>query len=327
MELRNAAEVGQALDRIDARLERIERLLAPIAEVVEVAPGAVATVTDMLDDWSQRDGHVDQRVRGLVQLLTQLTEPVTLSALSNAVQRAAGLRGMLAAFGDAVDDWAARDGQMEQRARGLAALIAVATEPMVLEQLKRAVFQVKSLSGFVAAATDTFDDWAQRDGQVEQRVRGLGALLAAVSEPTMTKRLTEAVEQVSALSGLVATAVDIVDDLAAQAGRAGVSPQELLDTLRKALGEAARFATSSEAKALAKSGMFAPDTLRVLSQVFAAVAEATRHSRPAGFLAAFRASRGQAFQRSIGFAITVATEFGRAIPNIPQPKRLEEGHV
>lgn len=221
MELNDAAEgvASTSLEAIDARLARIERMLAPLGEVMALAPGAVATSVDSLDAWVQQEGRGVDRVQALRRFLSLATEPATLDGLGQLLRALQEIPGIAATLGDTVDAWAERDGHAEQRLRALQSLLRQASDPTVLESLAAMLEQVKALPSGVAVAVDAFDSWAQRDGQLEGRLRGLQELFAVVTEPEVLAQATRSLQQVRAVPGLLATAGDWLDDLAARDGQ------------------------------------------------------------------------------------------------------------
>ncbi|MDH5675325.1 MAG: DUF1641 domain-containing protein [Myxococcales bacterium] len=189
-----------SLAALEARLERIERLLEPLAALADAAMPGSATLVDTFDDWAGRDGRVDGRVRGLGQLLLQLSEPRTLERLTTLLEQANALPAMIATAVDSADDAVARaahDGVQLERVvvnvrklvhammRGVgdadfdAEALAPAFAPRTLGALGRlsqAVVDARALSrptGFLGLLRSTSDAHVQR---------ALGLLLAVARE-------------------------------------------------------------------------------------------------------------------------------------------------
>lgn len=247
-----------------------------------------------------------------------------LSPLSQALSAAPGGTAVAA---DMLDEWARRDGQMDARVRGLGELLTRLTEPATLRTLSETVQQVQGLQGLLATAADAVDELAAQDGRLDQRVRGVAGLIKQFTEPTTLQMLSTLTAQAQTLPALLATVVDAADDLVAQAARRGLQLEDLLAAARRGLGAMSRLAASPEMQALLDSRLLSPETLRALDHLSIAIDRAGHSSRPTGLWGALRASRDAAFQRTVGFAVSVATELGRVLQQEEQPKRLEEGHA
>lgn len=187
---------------------------------------------------------------------------------------------------------------------------------------------VEAAPAGVSTLTDIADEWAARDGHMDARMDALHDLLAKLADPGTLRMLTTMIEQAEQLPQMVATVVDIADAAAAEAARQGMPVESLVQAVGRALRGLSRLATAPEVQALFESGMLAPKTLRTLGRVASAVGDAGAHGRPIGLVGALRASRDLGVQRALGFMLSVAREFGRALgEEQPAPKYLEGGHV
>ncbi|MCB9914475.1 MAG: DUF1641 domain-containing protein [Planctomycetes bacterium] len=101
-----------ALQRIEARLERLERAAEPARELSDAVPATLATAVDALDErvnaLAARGIDVDDRVRRSLALVEQLTDPGTLATLEQALEVAKTLPNHVAATMDIVDGLVAR---------------------------------------------------------------------------------------------------------------------------------------------------------------------------------------------------------------------------
>ncbi len=94
------------LARIEARLERIENILARFDAMADQAPGLVAMVSDVADEWATRDGRVDARLTEVLRLLQRATRPEVLQSLQTLVAQLEAAPGLFAMLGDMVDAFA-----------------------------------------------------------------------------------------------------------------------------------------------------------------------------------------------------------------------------
>ncbi len=109
-ESRNAGALTHLLDQIES--------LTPVVEAMAQLPGGVATVTDIIDEFYRKSAEagvdIDERTRAVFQLLKSMTEPASMSAISDIVQKADRLKpfvdqidalpGMIAMVVDILDE-------------------------------------------------------------------------------------------------------------------------------------------------------------------------------------------------------------------------------
>lgn len=90
--LADASSADERLEALEQRMERIEDKLDRVVEVLDQAPDAVATFTNVADDFArraeERGASVDDRVNALLPVLVKLTEPQVLETLQLALDRA-----------------------------------------------------------------------------------------------------------------------------------------------------------------------------------------------------------------------------------------------
>jgi uncharacterized protein YjgD (DUF1641 family) len=90
--LADASSADERLEVLERRMERIEEKLDRVVDVLDQAPDAVATVTNIADDYARRaeeqGASVDERVNALLPVLVKLTEPQVLETLNLALARA-----------------------------------------------------------------------------------------------------------------------------------------------------------------------------------------------------------------------------------------------
>jgi hypothetical protein len=187
---------------------------------------------------------------------------------------------------------------------------------------------VRQAPGMVAMVTDIVDETyreARASGtDLEQQFEGGLALLRQLTEPRTVAVLSRLIERLDTLEPLLdiaeqapataAMVVDIVDDAYRQAKAAGVD----LDTvLHKGAETAARLGAvvcSAEFDAVMDSGVLEPKTLRVIGSAGQALATSQQATpKPVGLLGALGALRDPEVRKALGFAVTFAKQFGRAL--------------
>ncbi len=201
-----------------------------------------------------------------------------------------------------------------------------------LATIEAAVAQVPAA---VATLTDVVDDLVRRAREagvdLDDRGRRALGLLERLSAPETVAALEALLDQLPRAAALaeqapamVATAVDVLDDLAGQARARGVDLETTVtgvltvaDRLRKTLD-------SPEVAALMTSGVLAPSTLQVLGSAGRALADVQGEGQAprVGLFGALRASGDPDLQRALGFLLAFGRRFGGLIG--PEPAATEQ---
>lgn len=156
-------DVAAALRRIEARLSRLEDAVAPIADLGAQAPAILGTAGDVVDEWAQRLGDVDERVHALLDLVERTTRPQTLSFLRTVVEVAENAPKLVATAMDTLDE-----AMGEAAAQGL-------DLTHLADDLKRLVLASIRRAPEILALLDS--------GMLDQRtVRTLGVMGRAIAE-------------------------------------------------------------------------------------------------------------------------------------------------
>lgn len=208
-----------------------------------------------------------------------------------------------------------------------------------LDRLERVLGPLSALGDVPAAvgtAMEALDDRVRgHEPQLDERLRGAVALLERVSRPDTLALLHKAVDVAESLPGLVATAVDSIDDAADPAGldmhgrvEAGMkllgqlTHPKTLTLLRHLLGhvtDPTPVATGVPAlDAYAAQGVnmeqLTREGLQLVGQVvvFLRRAQASGERR-VGLLGVVKALRDPHVQRAVGFAMSFLESFGQAL--------------
>jgi hypothetical protein len=124
---------------------------------------------------------------------------------------------------------------------------------------------------------------------------------------------------------LIAILMDSLDGLMRSAGDKGIDVERgVLNGAEAALrfGATMDAAKVRDLDALLRSGVLAPDTLRVIGEVGRALTEtAAAPPTSLGIVGLVRALRQPDVQRALGFLVTFAARFGRALPALPPDRR------
>ncbi|MCA9616104.1 MAG: DUF1641 domain-containing protein [Sandaracinus sp.] len=194
-----------------------------------------------------------------------------------------------------------------------------------LERLERRLAPITELAehapALAATVGDIVDERAAQLGDVEDRVGALFDLLERLTRPQTLASLRQVVDLAESAPNLVATAVDVFDEVMAEASREGLDLTHLVDDSKRLAMGLLRLTTSPELRALMTSGMLDPRALTTLGSVARTVVEANETEPPkVGMFGAVRALGNDDVQRAVGFLLRVAGGFGRSLRR--EDKRL-----
>ena len=189
-----------------------------------------------------------------------------------------------------------------------------------------------NLPGLGAMMTDVIDEkvrQAQDQGvDVAAALASLGDLVIQLAQPRTLKvlvglvhelpRLEPLLAQLDQIPGLIALAVDTVDELIAKAQANGHRVEDIVRNAFLAAGKVVGLLESPQVVGLLESGILAPEALAVVSQASHALAAASAGpSGRAGLFALWRASRKPEFQRATDFLVRFAGAFGHRLEGGP----------
>jgi uncharacterized protein YjgD (DUF1641 family) len=170
-----------------------------------------------------------------------------------------------------------------------------------------------------STAVDWLDDWANRHGDLDTRLRTLSELLERMTRPEALAPLMMMVELTENAKPAMATFTDILDETMARAAAEGMEIERLVESSKNAVLKLAQLATAREVQALLDSGMLDPAALATLGMTARAVADASAEPAPrVGLFGAMRAAGQPSVQRALGFLIRVAENVGENLTTAPK---------
>jgi uncharacterized protein YjgD (DUF1641 family) len=170
-----------------------------------------------------------------------------------------------------------------------------------------------------STAVDLLDDWANRHGDLDTRLRTLSELLERMTRPEALAPLMMMVELTENAKPAMATFTDIVDETMARAAAEGMEIERLVESSKNAVLKLAQLATAREVQALLDSGMLDPTALATLGMTARAVADASAEPAPrVGLFGAMRAAGKPSVQRALGFLVRVAENLGENLTTAPK---------
>jgi uncharacterized protein YjgD (DUF1641 family) len=287
-------ETREALVHLLDRLDTIERAVDLLDRLEHQMPHALETGADMLDDEltraAERGVVFDERAGAALRLAEKLTEPETVDVLTALLDRLDRLE-QLAALADQVPD---------------AAMIAVDSIDDALTRAaeRGVVLDERAKEGLVLLEKMTEPDTAQALGAVLDRAEHL-------------ERLSELA---ASAPDLIATVVDMLDAEYARAAETGYDPERLLRQTLGSLGRLGELFQSDEFEALLDSGVLDPEALEAVGSLGSALVESQKEAQRGetpqrGFFGVIGALRDPDVQRALGFVMSFAKKFGRALNN------------
>ncbi len=161
-----------------------------------------------------------------------------------------------------------------------------------------------------AMAVDTFDAFVADVPDADARLRALLALALRASRPETLERMSAGLDLLDSAPHAVAAAVDVFDAVMGAAAAEGVDVNAFF-------GVAGRFAVhlvklGPAIDQLLDSGMLDPEVIATLGRLGKALS-ATTDTAPepvGGLFATLKVLKEPAVQRSLGFAVEVARQFG-----------------
>jgi uncharacterized protein YjgD (DUF1641 family) len=170
---------------------------------------------------------------------------------------------------------------------------------------------LEAAPGLVAVLGDTFDEFSDQVGDLDERVRAALHLLERATRPKTLKQLEAALDIVESAPGLVAMLGDSFDEFATSLAERGVPLDQIVPELVKSLELLIDLLTNEQVRQLLASDLLLPNAITALGTAARALAVA-QHTRtePLGLLGALRAMSEPEVQRAVGFALDVARRFG-----------------
>ena len=165
--------------------------------------------------------------------------------------------------------------------------------------------------GALAMLGDTFDEFSNELGDLDERLRAGLRLLERATRPQTLAQLEAAIELLDAMPGAVAMLGDSFDELAREAAARGVPLERIVPELGRTIAVLLDLLTQEQIQQLLSSDLLLPNAIEALATAARALA-VTQYSgtEPLGLFGALAAMREPEVQRALGFALDVARRFG-----------------
>ena len=268
------------------------------------------------------------------QLQERLSSEKTLKALDHLLQRIDTLEqgverlstllesgpGLLGIAVDTADEGyrsaAERGIDIEQRLGAALVLAEKLTAPEMMDKLNGLLKLADEAPGIASMVADMADEGyrtaAARGIDIDQRLGATLELVEKLTAPGMIEQLKGLLKLLGQAPGIMAMGVDMLDEGYRQTAGNGI---DLAALSKKGITVAKRTADlvdSEEFDALLRSDLFNPKTLDVLSVVSGALTQC-RMDPPqrAGIFKLLGAMRDPEIQKSLGFLLSFARNFGK----------------
>ena len=178
--------------------------------------------------------------------------------------------------------------------------------------------------GLVAMAGDTFDEFADDLGDLDDRIRAALRLLERLSRPDTLAQLEGALALVEQVPGLTAMLGDTFDAFAREAAAQGIEMDRIVPELGRVLHAALGLLSDAQVRQLLDSDLLLPGAIEALGCAARALAT-SQHIQPdpAGLFATLSAFREPSVQKAMGFALDVARRFGSNLDQSALPSSSE----
>lgn len=268
------------------------------------------------------------------QLQERLSSEKTLKALDHLLQRIDTLEqgverlntllesgpGIVSMAVDTVDEGyrraAERGVDIEQRLSGALALAEKLTAPEMMDKLNSLLKLADQAPGIASMVADMADEGyrtaAARGIDIDQRLGATLELVEKLTAPGMIEQLKGLLKLAEQAPGIMAMGVDILDEGYRQTAGNGIDLSALSRQGVKVTKRVVNLVDSEEFDALLQSDLFNPKTLDVLSVVSGALTQC-RMDPPhrAGIFKLLGAVRDPEIQKSLGFLLSFARNFGK----------------
>ncbi|MCB9265924.1 MAG: DUF1641 domain-containing protein [Lewinellaceae bacterium] len=313
-----------ALDHLLQRIDTLEKGVERLSTLLEQGPGLVSMAVDTVDDTyrraTQQGVDIEERLSSALHMAEKLTAPEMVERIDSLLKLLDQAPGIASMMMDMADDGArqasAHGIDIEQRLAAALQLAEKLTAPEMVEKLNALLKLADQAPGIASMMADMADDGFRQAAahgiDVEQRLGAALQLAEQLTAPEMVEQLSSLLKLAQQAPGIMAMAVDVVDDGYRQVSGNGV---DLAALSKKGITVARRTADlvdSEEFDALLHSDLFNPKTLDVLSVVSGALTRCRMDPpKKAGIFKLLGAMGDPEIQKSLGFLLSFARNFGR----------------
>ena len=217
-------ETLKAFNSIVERIGTLEKAVLNLTTMLERGPGLVSMTMDMVDEGvknAAKDGvYIEQRLGAALEIAEKLTAPAMVEKLNGLLEMANQAPGLISMTMDMVDEGvknAAKDGvYIEQRLGAALEIAEKLTAPAMVEKLNGLLEMANQAPGLISMTMDMIDETvsnaAKKGIYIDERGKLLMEAAEKLTSPTMLANLNGLIELSHQAPGLIAMAMDTLDD-------------------------------------------------------------------------------------------------------------------
>lgn len=263
-----------------------------------------------------------QTVAALTRLLDRIdTLEQTVNSLATVVEQGPGMMSMVTDMADDAFRSASSSGvDIDARLRTALSIAEKLTAPGIADKLDQLLTLVEQGPGMLSMVTDMADDTfrqaAANGVDIDGRLRAALEIAEKLTAPHMVERLSRTIDLAEQGPGMIAMAVDMVDEAYGQANAAGFNLEQFIKQGAGVTTKMAILLDSEEFKALMESGVLDPKAVQVIGNAGQAmVASQEKPIEKIGLFGLMRALGDPDLQQALGFLTAFGKEFGRTMKN------------
>lgn len=212
---------------------------------------------------------------------------------------------------------------IEERLSNALHLAGKLTAPAMVEKIESLLKFADQAPGIASMMADMADESyrkaAERGVDIEQRLGAALALAEQLTAPEMMEQLSSLLKLASQAPGIIAMAVDVVDEGVRHTANNGVDLAALSKQGVKVAQKFAGLVDSDEFDALLQSGVFNPKALDVLSVISGALIQCRMDPpKPASAFKLLRSTGTPEMKKTLGFLMSFGQHFGRLCQEVQE---------
>lgn len=260
----------------------------------------------------------EKTLRSLDHLLARIdTLENAVDRLSDLMEKAPGMISIATDMADEAHKRAAANGiYLEKRLGAALQLAERLTAPETVEKINGLLDTLDKAPNMLSMAVDAVDEQArqacERGVNIDKRLGVALRMAETITDPQMEARFNQLVHLSNQAPGLIAMAIDVLDEGYRKAVQEGLDLETLVQQGVFALKQMTELLSSSEFRALMESGVLSPSTLKIVSQAGEALnASQKEEAAKVGLFGAMRALKDPDRKRAMGFLLSFMKNFGK----------------
>ncbi|MCO6480953.1 MAG: DUF1641 domain-containing protein [Phaeodactylibacter sp.] len=321
----------KALDHLLQRIDTLEKGVERLNTLLEQGPGLVSMAVDTVDDGyrqAARQGvDINERLGNALHLAEKLTAPEMVERIDSLLKLADQAPGIASMAVDVADDGfrqaAAQGIDIEQRLGAALQLAEKLTAPEMMEKLNALLKLADQAPGIASMMADIADESYRKAAahgiDIEQRLGAALQLAEQLTAPDMVEQLDSLLKLLKQAPGIMAMAVDVLDEGIRHTSGNGVDVAALSKQGVKVAGKISDLVDSDEFDAFLQSELFNPKALDVLSVASGALVQCRLNPpKPASVFKLLRSTNKPEMKKTLGFLLNFSLHFGKLCQEVQE---------